>query len=93
MGRTEWQFTSPAPVKQLFAVSYTGQNPKAVLFFHHGINEHIGRYKECESPSNCSATCFNFNSGVLMRSPHEISWGDRISTHECAHDHSGSRIA
>lgn len=53
MERQEWQFTTPAPEKQLYAVSYTGKEPKAVLFFHHGINEHIGRYAECALRSRC----------------------------------------
>lgn len=34
--------------QKLFTVSYTPSTgaPKAVIFFHHGYGEHVGRYKD-----------------------------------------------
>lgn len=44
VNKREWQFAAPSPKAELFAVSYTGDGNKAQLCFHHGINEHTGRY-------------------------------------------------
>ena len=54
---TTWAFQPGEDGPKLHAVTYESSAPTAVLFFHHGIKEHSGRYHDSALPHGL---CFSY---------------------------------